>query len=473
MKRSFTSLSLPAALALSGLILAPAARAQESPSSNPYLGGVPSGETPSGTLRLTLRDAVDRALRQNLGGVLAREASRAAEGNRQLDRADLMPSLYAGLTAAREEINLEAYGFPVPAGQSPVVGPFNVADARLYLAQPILDLAAIQRARSGAAHRDAAVEAERDARELVMLSCAGLYFQAAIGASRIDAVRAQAAAAEALYDHARRLNESGVVPGIEVIRAKVQLASQRQRVIVAENDFDKEKLALARALGIPLSQPVELAEKLPFKEVAPPSPEEALARAMATRPDLRQAEDDVLAAEAKLRADRDDYLPTIRFQADVGWIGPTEARLERTFTVGAGLRIPIFEAGKPHARNLRDDAAAVQARARRDDLRARVEYEVRAAILDLRAADERVRVAREGLDLAKEQLRQSQDRFVAGVAGNLEVVQAQDALAIASDNWLSSLYAHNQARLLLARAVGAIEASLDSFLAADEDKSHG
>ena len=434
------------------------------PAGNSFLGGVPEGSATVGRLSLTLADAVQRGLRQNLGAILGAQTVRAAEAGRDLTRGGLLPDLNGFLYGSRQEIDLEAYGFPVAPGESPVVGPFNVTDARIYVAQPILDLAALERARAGALGLEAAKHGYRDAREMVVLTCASLYLDAALGASRIEAARAQDAVAVALLERAERLKEAGVVAGIEVLRARVQRAAQRQRVIFYENEFAKQKLALARAIGLPLVQDFDLADKLAYVSAPLLSPGAAIDEALRSRPDLRRAEAALGAAETNRRADRFDGLPSIRFNADVGWIGPTGPRLERTFAVGVGIRVPLFEGGRIRANVRLDDAALAQIRARRDDLRARIEYDVRAALLDVDAAGERVKVAREALDLADEQIRQVQDRFASGVVGNLEVVQAQDALATASDNYLSALYAHNVARLALSRAVGAAERSLPTLL---------
>jgi outer membrane protein TolC len=439
---------------------------------SPFLGGVPDAEPEPRTLSLTLRDAVDRGLQRNLGAILGEQSIRDAEAGRDIARSAYLPTLTAGLSIARREINLEAYGFPVPPGESPVVGPFNVGDARAYLDQSILDLSAIERWRAGDRGLESAGWSYRDAREMVVLACAELYLQAALGESRIDAARTQQRVAEALHERALRLKESGVGAGIDVLRARVRLEAQRQRVIVQENEFAKQKLALARAIGLPLGQAFELADKLAYRPSPPPSAELVIEQAYAARADLKQIEASVAAAEATLRADRFERLPTIRFAADLGWIGPTLPDIERTFSVGAGLQVPLFEGGRIRARVAADDAALRRLRARRDDLRARIEYEARSALLDLDAAAESVNVARGALDLADEQLRQSQDRFSAGVAGNLEVVQAQDAQASATESFLSAMFAHDMARLALARAQGVAEGTLASFLDGGKGNAH-
>ena len=299
-----------------------------------------------------------------------------------------------------------------------------------------------------------------------------MSLQGALGSSRIDAARAQEEVARALHDRAVSLQESGVIAGIEVLRADVKLRAQQQRLIFFENEFAKEKLALARAIGLPLSQPFELAEKLVYDSAPPPEIGPALEEAYRSRPDLREADAAVEAAEAAKKADFADHFPSIRFSADYAYIGTNFSGLEQTYTAMAGLRIHIYEGGQISARVIQDDAELQKLRARRDDLKGRLELEVRSALLDLQASDLSVQVARGAADLADEQLKQSQDRFAAGVTGNLEVVQAQDAVAVASDNYLSALYAHNLARLALARARGAAESSMATFLDDEKEKKN-
>ena len=424
------------------------------------------------TLSLTLEDAVRRGLANNLAAVSSREAVRRAEGAHALARSSQMPSLSAGVSGSRQVIDLEAYGFePPPSG--PLVGPFNVFDARIYLSQSLLDLQANGLRQAAAFGVEAARSGAAATREAVVTSCAGLYLRAAADAKRIEAVREQVGVAESLQERATRLKDSGVVPGIEVVRAKVQLESQRQRLIVAENDLARDKLALARAIGLPLEQSIELAQGLVYKPVQALAVDAALRDAYDARPDLKQAASDLAAAEATRAADRNERVPALRLNADFGKIGSSSSSLETTYFVGLGLRFPLFEGGRIGALVKQDDAELTRRQAVLADLKAGVELDVRSAILDLTSAGERVGVADGALELAREQLGESQDRFVAGVSGNLEVVQAQDALAKASDDYLAALYAHNLARLALARACGAAERALSTFLTLEGDPSHG
>jgi outer membrane protein TolC len=435
---------------------------------NPLLGGVPAGGVSPGTVPLSLHDAVARGLEHNLGAVMGRERVRAASGARWMATSGLLPTLYASFAQAREQINLAAYGFPVPPGESPIIGPFNVADRRVTLAQTLFDYSAIEDARAGAATKTAAGYAYQDVREQVVVTVASLYFQAVATSSRVESVRAQQRTAEALFARARAMKDAGTVAGIEVIRAQVQVENQKQRVIYYENEFAKQKLLLARAIGLPLAQAFALTDQVPFKAYDTMPLDEALAQAYARRADYKAALELLKADEARRRSAYGSMAPSVHLTADYGSIGNSWSDALGTYAVMASVRVPILQAGRERGRVLMTDAALQQSRAQLADLGARIELEVRAAYLDLRAADERVRVARSAADLANQQMTQAQDRFSAGVASHVEVVQAQEAVATESENLIASLFAHNMAKAALARATGMAEDAAARLLGATQ-----
>lgn len=426
-------------------------------------GGVPAGEPTPDEIPLTLRDAVERGLRSNLGAILGASAVDAAAAARSVATADLLPQVRGAVGESRLKINLEAYGFTIP-GQPPIVGPFNVFDARAYVQQAVLDLRAVHRRHAASDTLEAARQDERNARDLVVLACGQLYLQAVAGEARIASARAQLQTSEALLGIARDRKAAGLGAGIEVLRADVQAQAQRQRLIVAEQEAAKEKLALARAIGLPLGQRFRLADPMPFLPAPPLTAEEAVARATSGRPDLKAAAARAAAAEEARKAARGEGLPTVGVSADYGAIGNTVSGALATYTMSGGIRVPVFEGGRISARVREAEARAAEARARLEDLRARIYYEVQAALLDLRAAEQRVQVTENGLALARQQLEQSRDRFASGVADNLEVVQAQEALAGAEESRTASLYAHNVARFSLARVLGGAESGLTELV---------
>jgi outer membrane protein TolC len=448
-----------AAVALATTLLAQLQPTQSS--NNPFFGSVSKGTPTAEPLKLSVTDAVQRALQANLGLLLQEENETTARGAKWRALADLLPNLSTGLRTSRQVINLEAYGFPAP---DPIVGPFNVFDARVNLSQPVLDLSALNESRAAAYRVQAAKYGIRTARDLVVLVTVNLYLESVAASARVESTHAQQQTAEALLTQAQDLKTSGLVAGIDVLRAQVQAQTQRQRVITAENEFQKALLQLERAVGIPVGQPLTLTDVMPYAPIPPPTVESAVSRAIETRSDYLEAKSRVDAAEATRRAAVTALLPSLRFDADFGAIGQTISAAHNTYSVAATVRVPIFDAGRTTARRIESDSELRQRQAELDELRGRIEYEVRASLLDLTAADQQVQAARSNQDLAGQQLQQARDRFAAGVAGNLELTQAQETVATASETYISALYAHNLAKASLARALGIAESAVTTYL---------
>jgi len=450
--RRLTSIALAAGFGLF-LGLYPSAARGGGGLGDPLAGGVP-GAAPEEPIQLTLQEAVRRGLEQNLALVLGREQVRAASGARKAARSRLYPHLEATVADSRNTINLEAYGFPVPDGESPLIGPFDVFDVRAAVAGPIVDLSLWAGARAATRAAEAADATLEDIRDQVVLAVSRLYLQAVAAESRISAARADVDTALALHQQAVDMKAAGVVPAIEVLRTEVQLASERERLIIASNDAATSKLALERAVGLPLDAQVTLSEPLRYSPPPAIDVDEALARALGHRADYRSARLAVDAADEALTAARDSALPSLEMLANYGKVGPTLDDALATYTVGAAVSVPVFTGGAIKARKTTASAHLAERRARLADLEARISYEVRSALLDLEAADERALVAQDAVRLAESQLEQSRDRFAAGVADGVEVVQAQQAVAAAHDSQIASLFAYNLAKVGLARALG-------------------
>jgi outer membrane protein TolC len=427
-------------------------------------GGVPEGTPTGGVLDLSLSDAVERGLQRNLGLILSLEAVSEASGTRTVEKADLLPQLRARVSFINQKVNLDAFGFTGFPGVPQVIGPFNVFDARAYAAQTLLDFEARASARASERTLEAREHDLKSTRDDVVLACASLYLRVLAAQSLIEATKAQLETAEALHELAQHRKESGLAPGIDVLRAQFQVQSERQRVIVSENAAKKLKLALARAIGLPVGQEFRLTDEMPF---APPpiiSLEDAIATAYENRADLKASESRVSAAEQDEQAARGEGLPSLGVAGDFGAIGQTIAGSRATYSVSAGVNVPLFEGGRVRGKVAEAQAKLRQQQAIRDDLKAGVDYEVRATYGDVEAARERVEVSDAGLELAREQLEQAKDRFQAGVAGNIDVVQAQESVARATESRIQSLYAYNAAKAELARALGTAESAFVTFL---------
>lgn len=431
---------------------------------NPLFGGIPQGKPDGAVLPLSLSEALRRGLKHNLGALLSEQSVQTTRGERLLALSQLLPKVSAGINEMQEQVNLDAFGFQGFPGMKKVVGPFNIFDVRAYMSQKILDISALNQYRAAKENVAAAQYSNENTRDLVVFICANIYLQAVAGNSRIDAIRAQVSTAQVLYDLALDQKTAGVVPAIEVLRAKVELQSQQQRLIVAEDQFAKDKLALARAIGLPLGQEFNLTDSLSYAAIPLMSLDEAVQQAYKARPDFQSAQARVRAAESDRKAARAARLPTVSFSADYGDIGQRPWQSHGSFTIATNLRFPIFQGGSIRGRILRTDATLRQREAEFEDLKGQIYYDVQKAFLDLKAASDRVQVAQSAIKLANDQVEQSKDRFSAGVTNNVEVVQAQEALATASENYISSLQAHSAAKLALARAIGVSDSEYEQFL---------
>ena len=432
---------------------------------NPFLGAVPTGDVTPQEIAVSLTDAIERGLRNNLGQYLSKQESRAALGRRWDARSGLLPHLDSGVTEIAEETNLAAFGFSsFPGIPNIILGPFGVFDSRIFLSQSVFAPSAIETAKAGSEDLKAANLSYENARDIVVTVVANLYLQAIAGASRIEAAQAQVDTAQALYDQAASFLQAGVVPAIEALRAQVELQARQQQLIFYQNEFEKQKLTLARAIGLPIRQRFRLSDRIPYTPLAAMTLEDALNRAYQGRSDYQSAMASLRASEYAKKAAQGELLPSLSVNADYGDLGTRLTSSHQTFTASASLRIPIFQGGRTQGDILQADALLQQRKAQLEDLRGRIEYEVRTAFLDLKASGDRVAVARSAFDLARQQMDQARDRFAAGVTGNIEVVQAQEALSTANENYIASEYAYNIAKTSLARALGGAEKSFRQIL---------
>jgi outer membrane protein TolC len=444
-----------AALAFAGV---PAPAAAQSPAPpDVFLHGVPAGEPTSTPLALSLADAIHRGLDQNLGVILEQERLHATESARLSALADLLPHLSANVHQSDQKVNLAAFGFTGFPGIPQVIGPFGVFDARVALSTPLFDAAALGDLHESSALVEAEEHSNQFTRATVILVVGNLYLQAVANAARVDAATAQVTTAEALVQLAQDQQASGLVAGIDVLRQQVQLESARSQLISDQNALDKGKLVLARAIGLPAGQPYTLSDKMPYTPAPAMTIDQAVETATASRDDLKAAVARVAAARAARQAAVGSALPTVHLDADYGAIGSSVSTTTPTFTVAADVHVPIFQGGDTRAKVRTADAEPAQRQAELADLRAGVRYDVAAALLDVTSADAGVHVADSARTLAAQQLTQAQDRFRAGVASTIELVQAQDAVSTATERYIASVYAHNLAKAALARALGQVE----------------
>jgi outer membrane protein TolC len=433
-------------------------------SQNPYLGGVPGGKLSTTPVALSLDDAVAFGLKQNLGGVLATDAVTDARGQRWQALSELLPHVITDTGFGVHQINVRAaFGLTI-SGQPPIIGPFGYFDSRAYVTQSVFDWSSIERARSAKAQLESAEFSSKDARELVVLVIISNYLLAIADQSEVESATSQRDTAKTLFQQTSDQKTAGLASAVDVLRSHVQLQSREQKLIVARNNLAKEKLVLARAIGLPLGQLFEITTHIPYQELTPSSLDEAIQSAYKARADFQSQMNRVRSAELVRKAASAERYPSLGAETDYGLSGVNPGSSHGTVDAAATLRIPIFQGGRVHGDVLRADASLTGERQRLEDSRARIDQEVRDAYLDLESSAQEVSVEKSAVTLATQNLEQSRDRFASGVTDNIEVVQAQDALAIATDAYIGSLYSHNVAKISLARATGVAESRFAEYV---------
>jgi outer membrane protein TolC len=418
-----------------------------------------------GVLPISLPDAIDRGLRQNLGLLLSSADIRSARGQRWEELSALLPHATMGPDVDVSKSNLAEVGLthfdgvPIPAA----VGPFSYFDARVNVTQSLFDWKLISNARAAKQSVKSAEYTYKDARDLVVLAVGFTYLQAIADEARVETADAQVKTGQALYDQASDQVRAGTSPAIDALRAKVELQTRQQQLIQARNDFAIQKLTVARVIGLAPGQEFELTDKALYQPFEGITVEEALKRAYASRSDYQAALVEVRAADLSRKAATAGYFPSLSFSADYGGAGAHPSNATQVFDVRGTLTIPIFLGGSVHGDVLQAEARLAQSRERLENLRGQIDADVRSALLKLQSAADQVAVARSNIDLAEQTLAQSTDRFRAGVTDTVEVVQSQETVASAHEQYISSLYNYNYAKILLARSLGTAEESAKQY----------
>jgi len=429
-----------------------------------FAGSVPAKLVP-GVIGLSLQDAINRGLKQNLGLLLSHADIGSARGQRWEQLSALLPHVTAAPYVDASKINLPEIGlssFPgVTLPRS--IGPFSYFDARAAVTQTLFDWKSVNATRAASQSLKSAAYTFKDARDLVVLAVGYVYLQAIADEARIETAEAQVKTAQALYDQAADQINAGTSPDIDGLRTKVELQNRQQQLIQAKNNLAIQKLTVARVIGLAPGQEFEFTDKSPYQAIEATSVDEVLGRAYASRSDFQAAMRDVRAAEFARKAAVAGYLPSLSFNADYGLAGSHPSTATSVADVRGTLSIPIFQGGSVHADVLQADARLEQSRERLENLRAQIDSDVRAALLNLQSSADQVNVARSNIDLAEETLVQSRDRFSAGVTDTVEVVQSEEAVASAHEQYISSLYNYNYAKISLVRALGIAEQGVKEF----------
>lgn len=407
------------------------------------------------TRRLTLKEAIELALKNNLGVRLAASQEDQAAGTRERRLAALLPHVSGDALANLQRRNLRAVGISVP-GLPLVVGPFSTYDFRVFADQTLIDRRAYHALKASEVQQQAAKLTYQDARDLVIRQAGGLYLNAQAIAAEVEAAESRVVTSRALERLAQDQHKAGLATGIDVVRAQVQLKRDQQALLVARNGYQSALLVLARFLGLSPGLPLELADRLKFRRVESPDTAQAIQMAFAARPDYQAmlAQRESLVEQQK--ASRARYLPKLSINGDYGVLGRNFGEIPGTGQIQGILSITLFDRDRRgEAKELESQARGLDAQLA--DIRRGIEQELRQALLDLQSAEEQVGVTEAAVDLAGKEITLAEDRFRNGVTDNIEVVNAQDALSRAQDDHIQALARHADARMALARALGATE----------------
>lgn len=435
-----------------------------------YQGSVPQGQASPTPIPLSLSDAITRGLKTNLGLLTSEQASRESRAQRFRALSGLLPTVTGQVSATEQQINLRALGFNLTLPPSlgftvpTIVGPYGYQTAQASAQVPLFDYSAISNFKASQQEVKASVLSIKNARDLVVLGVGYAYLQIIADAARITATQAEIDADNAVYTNAVRRHDAGTAIGIDVLRSQVELKRRQQALIATKNQFEKDKLALGRIIGLPVGQDFTVADPAPAIPLTAMSLNEALGKAYENRPDYQAAKARVTAAQWTLRGAKAERYPTLSAN---GYYGAQGLHLftdsHGVFTATGALQFNIFDGGRIKADILQSDAELRNRRNELENLRGQIDNDVRNALLDLTSANAQVDVAQTNLQLANQTVQQSQDRFSAGVTNTVEVVQAQQALADANENLISAQYQLNVAKVELARALGLAETGMQTY----------
>ena len=433
------------------------------PTQDSFKGSVVTGKATDGVLDLSLDDAIQRGLRQNLGLILQSSSQKSANGQQLEELQALLPTVTASASIEVQQIDLAAYGLKFP-GLAPVIGPFQVVDFRAYLTQNLVNVSALKNYIAAKHNFESARLTAEDARDLVVLTVGNAYLLCIADAARIDAVTAELATSKVSLDQAVAAHDAGTSPKLDVLRAQVDYQNEQQSLISTKNNFEKDKLALARTIGLPLDQSFRLTDHAPYAALDHVDPATAFEQALKTRKDLAAYSEQVKAAQAQKTSAWAYQLPVASFSGDYGDMGTTPNHSHGTFSATGQVSVPVLQIAKTRGQEQVAGAQYEQATAKLADQVQQVNQDVRDGLLDIQAAAKLVEATHSNVDLANEALSDAQQRFHAGVSDNLPVSQAQSQTEQANDQYISALYQHNIAKLALARALGVAQTNYKDYL---------
>jgi outer membrane protein len=441
-------------VALFGLLFTPGlARAQQT---RPAQNGLPQA-APTEVLSLTLDQAVTIALKQNTTAQIAMITAAQSVQDKNIARAALLPDANLNISDQVQRINVEAFlGQKIP-GFPQHGGPFQIFQAGPNFGMPIFDLTLWRRYQAARDTLNATKADSLSTREQVILLVVSQYIGTLRNVADVKASQSRVDLAKALYDQASDLQKEGVGTGIDTLRANVELQNENQRLIEAEANRETSLFGLSRLLNLDPRQKIELADALGFFDTPQPDTEASIEAGLAGRQEWKSLVEQVKAAEHRKKAISESRLPSLKFEGNWAYLGASSTTGIPTYNYEVAATMPLFTGGRIHAENVRADLDIEKLHQQQADLRNEIALNVKTALINLDSARNEVKVANLGVQLSTEEVDQARDRFKAGVANNIEVIQAQDSLSRANDNQIAALYRFNQARADYARAVGQME----------------
>lgn len=413
---------------------------------------------------LSLDEAITKGLKTNVNVTVAAARIDEAAGTLERRKSAYLPHVRIETPVAYQTRDLRTMGLPDIPGIPSVVGPYTSYDLRVYGDQSLLDLQSYHSIKAGEKDKKARAKDYEDIRSLIIRQVAFNYIGAQYAAARVETAESRVRASEALEALARHQREAGLADGLDVLRAQVQLANDRQNRLVTRNSYEQSLLVLARSIGDDMATPIVLAEKLGFKRLDPPQIEQSIKGALENRPDYHSLIAQRDSVKDQIKATRSRYLPKIIVSGSYGGSGvDNRGGMEGSGVIQGNLIMPLFDADRKGER-LQLESRLKQIEQQIADQKRGIEQDIREAMLNLHSADEQVKVARSGLELAERELQFASDRFKNGVTNNIEVVNAQDSLSRAHDNNINALAKHAEAKIALARALGNMDQTYRSFL---------
>ena len=432
---------------------APVQLTQQQVTADNYQASVADQALVPGNLPLSLDDAVERGLHHNLGLILTATNQTAARSTQLGQLQNLLPTINASIKDSVDETDLQAEGLRI-SGFPAIIGPYGYQDFRATLSWSLINVANLRNYLASKRNFLSSQLSVEDARNEVVLSVGNAYLLVIADQSRVASTQVQVNTSKVSFDQAHQQHVAGTSPLLDELRAQVDYQTQQQNLIQAQATLDKDKLALARVIGLDVAQQFTVTDSAPYAQLDNVDPDAAVTQALGSRKDVQSFAEQLKGADLVKGAAKAERYPTVSFTGDYGDIGTNIRKSHVTGDATGSLDVPVLEEARIRGDEAQAETQLEQKRAQLSNLRGQIAQDVRSSILDIEAAQKQVSVAQSNVQLAAEALSEAQQRYAAGVSDNLSVSQAQQQVAQADDQYIASLYQHNVAKLSLARALG-------------------